>query len=381
MYLTENFLLRIFLKTIDLLLNTKNRKTSKNIIKINKILISNIGHLGDVVISTAVIKLIKSNYPDVKIGFLTSTWSLPIIKESSQVDFSHTFDHFMLNRGKSIFERLKFHSKSASKSKKEILLINYDAAIDLRHFFPNSIFLLYKSKIPIITGFNSGGFGPLLNFSHNWENKNQHLSKYHLELVHDIFSQINDTNNLKTNLNLHFDINEENILLRQNKLKRNNYVIFHPGTGNPVRKWPNNYWVQLANLLLEQGEYIVFTGKSYNENQDIISITKNITTSKYINLCDQLSYIDYCTIVKNSKYLVSVESFAGHLSGALNKAAVIIGSGTTNKHQWRPLGDSVKYITKDIWCSPCYMGSGCETMDCINLITPSIVYNEIIKFV
>ena len=380
MYLTKKFFPRIFLKTIDLFLNTKNRKTSKTKIKINKILISNIGHLGDVVISTAMIEHIKSNYPDVKIGFLTSTWSLQVIKENSQIDFSHTFDHFMLNRGKSIFGRLKLHSKSATKSKKEISLINYDAAIDLRHFFPNSIFLLYKSKIPIITGFNSGGFGPLLNFSHNWENKNQHLSKYHLELVHDIFFQINDTN-LNTNLNLHFDINEENILLRQNKLKRNNYVIFHPGTGNPIRKWPNNYWAQLANALLEQGEYIVLTGKGYNENQDIISITKNITTSGYINLCDQLSYIDYCTIVKNSKYIVSVESFTGHLSGSLNKDAVIIGSGTTNKHQWRPLGDSVRYITKDILCSPCYIGSGCKTMDCINLITPSFVYNEIKKIV
>ena len=380
MYLTNKFLPEIFFKTVDCFLNFVQRKSNK-IGKVENILFSNIGHMGDVIISTAVIDLLKSNYPKVKIGFLSGSWTLPIVKNSKLIDYVHTFDHVLLNKEKSLIKRLRTHYKTAKESKKEITSIGYDVAIDLRQFFPNSIFLLHKSNIPHTTGFTSGGFGPLLNYKHTWVNKNQHLSIYHQELLCDIYPEMNKQLDLKTNLGFVFDIKEENSLLNKWNLVKNKYVVIHPGTGNPIRNWPISHWVELVTRIIEHGEQIVFTGKGYQNLNEIISIKKRIKSNQYTNLCDKLNYLEFCTIVQNSKYIVGVESFAGHLSGALDKSAVIIGSGTTNKYQWRPLGNSVKYITEDIACSPCYVGSGCGTMDCINLITPSVVYNEINKFV
>ena len=83
-------------------------------------------------------------------------------------------------------------------------------------------------------------------------------------------------------------------------------------------------------------------------------------------------YVSQTTISQRVKNLIK-------LFESISKTS--IKSAEWNKNIVDESNGYLQYITKDILCSPCYMGSGCETMDCINLITPSVVYNEINKFV
>jgi heptosyltransferase-2 len=48
--------------------------------KLNRILLVNPAHLGDVVISTALIREIKQKFPECKIDFLAGEWAVPILK-------------------------------------------------------------------------------------------------------------------------------------------------------------------------------------------------------------------------------------------------------------------------------------------------------------
>src|SRR5947207_2649567 len=48
---------------------------------ITKILVVNCGHIGDVVISTALLTLLKRAIPNVNIGFLTGTYSKKVVEQ------------------------------------------------------------------------------------------------------------------------------------------------------------------------------------------------------------------------------------------------------------------------------------------------------------
>lgn len=384
-YLKRNPLFNLLLFLIDALLFLLLKKNQiKHIEKpISRILLSNGAHLGDVIISTSILPILKARFPDAKIGFLVGSWSRMIVTEHPMVDFVHTVDHWRLNRGKENFISKFWHYLKTRKiALKEIKEKSYDISIDLYTCFPNSIPLIWQCQIPIRIGFVSSGFGPLLTCGIKFPDEIKHESLYQADLLRQLHIP-----------NTYFDLQRYTlrapILEDTHEVKGifnlplsaaiPNYCVIHMGTGSPPRELSFEFWRNMAGLLLKKGFFLLFTGVGSRENKKIEQVIANLPNC--INACNKLSWNGYLAAVHHAKFLFGVESMAGHVAAGLNTKCVVAYAGITDAERWKPLGDSCKVITNRVPCSPCYKKNGCSHMQCICGITPESAYDAGIRLI
>lgn len=330
-----------------------------------KILLTNGAHLGDVLIATSVLPVLKSAFPEVKIGFLIGNWARPVLQNHPMIEWVHTVDHWKLNRSSiSKFQKLKHYWRTRTIALREIRKVKYDVAVDLYYYFPNSIPLLWQANIPVRIGYSSAGFGPLLTHSLCWVNQDSHMSDYHNTLLK--MMSINDIHLKKQIISLppyeaYSVIDIENIIGYSSKKKE--YIVFHIGSGSALREWPIVKWRALVEKFVGEDYLLIFTGNSDRENANIDSVITGLANC--INLCGKLSWQDYINTISGARLLFGVESLAGHLAAAVKTPCVVIYSGISNTFNWRPLTGQCVVIKHTIPCAPCYRSKGCNTMDCV----------------
>ena len=124
---------------------------------VRRILVCNNAHLGDLVNATAILAPLRKLFPTAQIGFLTSSWSVQVIKSNPEVSYIHTFDHFLLNRSDLTLPRkIKEHITTARRAVRQLRALRYEVGIDTYHFIQNSIPLLWIARIPVRIGYSSG---------------------------------------------------------------------------------------------------------------------------------------------------------------------------------------------------------------------------------
>lgn len=330
----------------------------------SRILVSNNAHLGDVVNATVVIPALRNLFPQVEIGFLTSSWARAIIENNPEITYIHTFDHFLLNRSRlSKCSKLNQHVLSASRALGEIRDLKYEIAIETYHFIQNAIPLLWLARIPVRIGYTSGGFGPLLTHPLPWVSRDKHLVDYHLDLLEPL--GVSETVRSKAHPTVVVPPVETPLFPRP-------YLVLHPGTGARFKEWQIENWCELAAKLRQTGYNIILTGSGLRE-AEISSRIKQIVPS-VIDLSCRLSFAQFLRIIQQAELLVGVDSLAGHIAATTATPSVLIYTGANNPAQMRPFGQHSKVVTWEVPCSPCYRTNGCPGMECVRNVTVARVF-------
>jgi len=367
-YLIKSINLFLFLKIINFIsfFLFFFKKKEKVCINPKKILLSNIAHLGDVLIATSVLPVIKNKFPNVKIGFVCSPNAKDLIRNNKFINKVYLVDHWKLNRNNmSIIKKIIKYIISRSKAIKQIRKEKYDIAIDLYCYFPNTIYLFWKAKIPIRVGYTSAGFENFLTNRLDWTNQNKHISLYHFDLIKFLDIKEEDKSFLKMNLPL---------FSKKNKIELSeNFIIFHIGAGEEKKKWNINKWKTLTKVLVNKGKNIVFTGKGQKENNQITKIING--KPNCINLCDKLKLQDLIEVINKAKFVICLDSLVLHISAVLNKNTIVIFCGINNQYHWILKKPNLHIISKKQKCSPCF--KGCKFINCINEIEVEDVLNNI----
>jgi len=367
--LVRKILPNILLVLFNWFLRSRKSDSAVALKKNSKILICNNAHLGDIVLSTAILPEIKKQYPGCSIFLLTGSWSEKIIKDNILVNGTIIYDHWKLNRNPvSILKKIKRHVFTFSTALKQLKKAKFDVAIDLNFNFPNAIVLCFRAHIPVRIAFTSGGFGNLLTHPLEWKEKPQHVIDYYLELLHlaDPGFAVN-SHGLKP-----FLVNKVNPAHEKLPdyetlgIKKNNYLIFHMGSGLARKEWNLENWIELKEVFKRNGKKIVFTGQGERE-QILIEQVMQPDSENCVNLCNKLSLTGFIDLVKHAGYLFCVDSLAGHIASAFDIPTVIIGNGINATALWRPNAITSDYIVKKLPCLPCY--TGCAEMNCIKDIT------------
>ena len=307
----------------------------------SRLLLCNGAHLGDLIISTAVLPVLKKAFPNTKIGFLVGSWALPVLQNHTMVDWVHCFDHTHINR------------KPSSQAKKEeqghetwiqaikgIREKEYDLALDLYYFYKaNSGSLLAETEIPIRCCF--WGSPSHYHFTHRlfWDFLDLHMVENHRMMMEKIgipksaFSSMKMTLEYKDNVSLPF------------KLPEQPYIVVHPGVGDWRRQWKSSYWKKLLHQLEQLDHPLIFLGRGKKERAFISEITQELSSPTI--LCDQLSWRELIPLIENAHCLVGLESMCGHLAAALNTPAVLIYGRPEPILYWRPYSPSCHVITTD----------------------------------
>ncbi len=319
---------------------------------IKKLLLCQGAHLGDVVVATSILSLIKKRMPHVQIGFLIGSWSKPLIEGHPLITHVHCVDHWMQNRSSlPLWKKLLHYRRQRKQVLQEIR--SYDAAIDLHPFLHNSIFLLYQAKIPLRIGHTRVGFGQLLTHPQPWKNKPQKIVDYHLELLRCLHIFPDKTTPLHPNLPS----------LVPSFLPKD-YTIFHLGGSEELKEWPLENWEQLLIDFLRKKRTIVFTGHGKRQ-QELISQLKH---PEVIDLCNRINLQELMALIKNAQLLISVDSLPVHIASAYQIPTVILFTGRDPLEHWSPHNPHSISLVHKTPCAPCFKKNGCATMNCIRKI-------------
>lgn len=289
-------------------------KKEKKLKRIKKILLCNTAQMGDVILSTIVLPNIKEKYPDCKIGFLCGSWAHCILKHHPSIDWIHLLDHWKLNRRKQGISCGFQYVKTLIHSFKEIRNIQYDYAIDLYSYYPNSSWFLWWVGIPYRIGYVSGGMGRLYTQGVLWKDRAQYIGMDHLQLLKHVF------------------VGSQKKILSLPKpkvmIQRKAYIILHPGTWDPNKLLPIEFWQKV--ILKLKKEKIFLTGKGEKEK----ILHEQLFAKNVESLCDALDWEELLKMIYCSKALICVDSMVAHISAAYQIPSIVFFSCIEHQKHW-----------------------------------------------
>ncbi len=372
-YLVPYKILGLYFKVLNAL--TKPFRVKKRIFLLStpprNIILANPAHIGDVVLASAIIPIIRSNFPDAKINLLVGTWSKKVAQSIPGVDGVLCYRHWKLNRSSMTrWKKLLAYLNDCKNVVKELRVMNIDLAIDLYPYYPNSSILLFFGGVKARIGFNTGGLEFLYTSSIPFDINDKHVVTSYLALLKEV-----GVNNLQET-----DLKPSLCLTRSNQIQKSlegPVVIIHPGSGDEKKLWPLDKWIGLIVELNNKyfGIKIIITGSTHQEQLIAIKLLEYAKDGE--NLVGQLNWDEFCATVSQANLLIGVDSVAGHVASAYSVPVVIVAAGMSNLNHWKPIGKTVEVLTHALPCSPCYNGRGCEDMKCIREVSVADVLHKI----
>lgn len=333
-----------------------------------RILLCNGAHLGDVLVSTAVLPVLKERFPDAEIGFLIGSWGRPILEGNPLVDRIHVVDHAYLNRSATgLRAKLRRHRETARAALRGIREARYDAAIDLYCHVGNSISLLRRAGIPVRIGYGTGGFGPLLSHQAEWCYTDRHMAEYQLALLRFLPSGGAVDGAACPPAYLLPPFPGGTPPRPPIAAAPGSYVVVHMGTGAVMKEWPLAKWRDLAERLTARGLSLCFTGVGARETENATQVMEGLPGAE--NWCGRLSWVEFLATLRGCRASVCTDSLAAHLTAALDRPGVVISTGLVNPRHWRPLSARSLAVVRETPCAPCFRSRGCEGMECVREVT------------
>lgn len=367
------------LRGIDFFLSWKKKPVKVDISAPKRILLSNLAHLGDVVNATAVLPVLKSAFPKVRIGFIIGSWSKDLLENHPLIDDFYIVDHWKFNRAKiSFFKKVLHYFKGRSRALEEIKKNHYDVAIDLYYYFGNSLPLLKKAGIPVRIGYTSGGYGPFLTHAFNWNCINQSVIKHYIPLLRVLPLRESDLEKLETNLAPVSVDTIEDLYSRFPSMQKP-YIVMHPGSGALFKEWPLNMWQQLFKECSDRGFLVIVTGHGKREFERAESIIEG--SNHAFNYVNKFTLKEFIAVLFRAKVLIGVDSAAGHIASAVKTKTILLYPGINHSKEWIPQvldKEFSKILQHPVNCAPCFRRKGCKAMHCIRNIASKEVLEHIL---
>lgn len=279
-----------------------SRSKGKSVEKIERILLCNWSSLGDVVVASSVVPTIKAHFPACKIGFLVSRDSAVVLQTCAGIDWIHKTVTPSGQGLRRLFNIIYLSLTEWKRTVGELKKNNYDCAIELYPYFPNVISILWRAKIPMRIGFNSGGNSLLLSTSVMW--KGNH---YFPHLYSDLLAHLGIPKTQSPRAEI--------IAPQSSTLKLNvPYYIFHVCSSDCSKELSVAFWQFLYNRCKMTGIAVYFTGRGQREK----AIIERIGITKSENLCDCLTWPQLVKVIQGAKGVVSVDSVPVHIAASLS---------------------------------------------------------------
>jgi lipopolysaccharide heptosyltransferase II len=349
-----------------------------------KILIIALSGIGDALIFTPALKIMKKEIPDAKIDVLTMISGVKdIYSRNPNVNKIIYFNFLQEGFLKSIHFLFGIRGNYDAtinvypSNRKEYNIINFTIGA------PKRVAVNYLRK-----DFQNLGW---LNNVTIKENDSLHNAQTNIKLIEKLLNKkLEEVPAYDLFLNNDDETAAANYL-SENNISENDLVIgFHPGTAtlkNQIkRRWEPDKFGELGKKLIRKhnGKVLIFGGPDEKELKENI---KEIINSKYAYAVLNLTLPQSAAIMKRCKIFVTNDSSLMHVASALNLNTVAI-IGPTNKNYIHPWKTNFQIASLNLDCSPCFIYSPrplkCFRNDikfkCIKELTVEMVYEEVIKF-
>lgn len=325
-----------------------------------RILIARTDRIGDVLLSTPVIKALRQEYPNAYIAMMVSPYASQIIEGNPYLDRVIVYDKE--GRHKRRIESVRFSLK-LKKERFDLALILHPAnRVHLITFFAG-----IKRRI----GYDQKlGFLLTDRIRHAKQLGEKHEVDYNLDLVRylgikpqekDLFMPIKpESEKYRAQLFQQEGIEEEDWLL-----------AIHPGASCPSKIWPAQGFAEVADSLIERRGFKVLVVSGPKETSLASDVIKHMRHPA-INLAGRTSVSQLASVLKRCRLFISNDSGPVHIASAVGVPVISI-FGRNQKGlspaRWGPTGKKDTYLHKEVGCSECLAHKCIKGFACLKAIT------------
>ncbi|MDD5638418.1 MAG: lipopolysaccharide heptosyltransferase II [Candidatus Pacebacteria bacterium] len=341
---------------------------NRELSNIKKILVIRIDGIGDVVLSTPAIRLLKEKFPQAHISVLVLPKSKEVLEFNPFINKIIICDYDLLGNAWQSFTFLKELIKITRRLKEE----RYDLGIDLRADFTNILIMFFANiKYRVSQGIRGGNF--LL--THNAPYK---------EIKHEMERDID----VLIPLNCHYSgalrpeifVIEKDKALAKSLLQKNGItpkdllIGFHCGAPWEYRAWPKERFAQLADQLIDEYccKIVIIGGKGEEKlAKEIINLMKH----QAVNLTGKLNLRSLAFLIQKMDLFICNDGGPMNIASTTNTPVIAL-FGPQDPRRFCPFGNTSVFIHKKTPCSPCNQTVCKLRPTCMERITVKEVFNK-----
>ncbi len=319
--------------------------------------------IGDIVLTTPVIRSIRAAYPDAHIAYLGDSKAVTLLEQNPYLNEIIPFD----------FSKDSFGYQMAMYWK--MYRGKYDLAIDL-FSNPRSALMTFATRAGVRIGGDSKSRGRLYTIRVKDDGVPKSAVEYHFQSLKQIgIPEQSHTTEI-------FLLKQETeyaaglLTARGINLQRKT-VALHPGGTWPAKLWQKEKYAELAQKLMKKNIQVVLTGGPNDiEAVEFVRSHSGAVPLGILPLRTIASMYSHCNAV------VSNDCGVMHIAVAVGTPTVgIFGPG--EDLIWFPYPSPHKALRKHVSCNPCHLDvcnrTGAENMECMKLLSAEEVYSTVLE--
>lgn len=323
-------------------LQPERRRTPRSILLVQ------LDHLGDAVITAAVLPAIRARYPQARIEVLASAWNREVFAACREVDVLHVSRVNRFTRGWRPHWLLAQAWWGLRLRRRR-----FDLAIDVRGEMPLAL-ILWLAGAKRRVGWDCGGGGFLLTDSAVYvpgrpemESRLALLRLIDIEPPPDVVQ--------RRPWFIPAAAARASIADRLATISGGGpRIVIHLGAGTAAKRWPVAHWRELVGrLIVELGPQIILVGGRREQSQ-AAEVLERKSWPGVENWTGQLTVSETAALIDEADVFIGADSGPAHIATAVGTPAVVLFSGTNRVRQWQPWG-TVSIVKYHVPCSPCHL--------------------------
>ncbi len=330
---------------------------------VTKILVLRFSSLGDIIMTTAAVRALRTRYPDARIDMIVRADFLDLIRFNPHLTHAWGLDR-------------RSGWKGLWKLRREINTVGYDLIYDAhrslrtrmlmpflragakayfaKHYFGRALALTFKLPLLDSRRFLERFIDPLQRFGVVDDNRGP-------EMVVDPASEASAL--AKAGLVL------------DDKPR----IGLVPSAQWPGKRWPPERFAEVARQLLAHTSYdlVIFGGK---EDTFCAEIAAGLPSDRVTNTQGKLTILESAALVRHCKFVIANDTGLMHVADALGIPCILIFGPTGAELGCLPHHPLTRVVEQRLWCRPCSKNGQAPCIRsrrwCLDLSTPTFVYEE-----
>ncbi len=352
----------------NILKTGEGQRASGPVEKYKRILIVRTDRIGDVLLSTPVIKSLRENYPHSYIAVMVSPYAKDIVEGNPYLDEVIIYDKDGKHRG---WRRsIEFAHKLKKKS--------FDLAVIL-HPTNRVHIVTFLAAIPRRVGYNCK-FGFLLTDKIRYikQSGEKHELEYALDLVRYLGIEPKDKSTFMPIRKESEDWVEE--LFRDERVFPDDKLLaINPAASCPSKVWPAERFAEAADRLIEKYGFKVLVISGPKDMKAAEAVISNMRHPA-VNLSGKTSVSQLASLLKKCSLFISNDSGPVHIASSVGTPVISI-FGRLQKglspERWGPRGLRDRILHKEVGCIECLAHNCVKGFACLKAITTSDVLNMV----
>ncbi len=308
--------------------------------KVKRILVITLSNVGDIILTTPVIRTLAKEFPDARIDVMVGPRGKDIFEKDPRIFKLIIYDkHLPIARKRRLQLKLK--------------KLKYDLAVDIR----NTIFpLLIGAKYRTST---------IQRFPHTAV----HMKERHLCLLKPL-----GIDNSAECPYLYVPKEDDEFVARLLKEKGigGPMVVVNAGAKSSLKRWSSDNFAKVCDRLISEcSASVIFIGLREDE-KTVAEVILKMEKEPY-NFVNKLNIRQLGALLKRSKLLVTNDSAPLHLGCAMGTKVLAL-FGPTDPKKYGPTGEFDVVISKALSCVPCEKAQCKFNHECMKLILPEEVF-------